>query len=329
MQPLALGGRILARRLTDAGPELACMEGGDGRVRWTFRPDDGAVSDPLVVEDGLFVLGADQGAGSTLLHLFGLHPDTGSVRSRVLVAEFRDLWRKQFPCQAAVVGDRIVATAGGCVVCCDAAGRVHWVRRQVWVPPPGLEYHNGRPWLDTVHPAPLPDGDCVLVTQPGAWEIECVEVHSGRARWRRPLGSLLRILGILRGRLVVQTDDGLMALAADSGRVLWFREVKEPLDVRLAGPPDTVACVHREKKNDKSPHQLVLVWLDGATGRPLGRWTMKAPREAEFWAQPLVSSGKRTWACVATVGEPAKREIVELVRVGELPKEELWDGMPP
>jgi len=329
LQPLSLKGRILARRLTNTGPELVCLEGGDGRVRWTFRPDDGIVSDPLLVEDGLFVLGADHGAGSTLLYLFGLHPDAGSVRSRVLVAEFRDLWRKQFPCQAAVVGDRIVTTAGGCVVCCDTAGRVHWIRRQVWVPPPGLEYHSARPWLDAVHPAPLPSGDCVLVTQPGVWEIECVEVHSGRARWRQPIGGLVRVLGILDRRLVVQTEDGLMALAADSGRVLWCREVKEPLDVRLAGPPDTVVCVRREKKDDKSPAELVLAWLDAATGRPLGRWAMKAPREAEFWAQPLVSSGKRTWGFVATVGEPAKREIVELVRVGELQKEDLWAGMPP
>jgi len=329
LEPLGLKGRILARRLTNSGPELVCLEGADGQVRWTFRPDDGVVADPLVAEERLLVLAADHGAGSTLLYLFGLHPDTGSVRSRTLVAEFRDLWRKQFPCRAALVDDRIVATAGGCVVCCDTAGRVHWLRRQVWVPPPGFEYHDARPWLDAVHPVPLATGDCVLVTQPGVWEIECVDVGSGRARWREPIGGLARVVGILNRRLIVQTDEGLMALAVDSGKVLWFREVKEPLDVRLASPPDAVVYVRRDKKDGNSPAELVLAWLDAATGRPLGRWAMKAPRQAEFWLEPLVSSGNRTWAFVATVGEPAKREVLELVRVGDLPKDDLSDGYPP
>ena len=206
----------------------------------------------------------------------GLDAATGRVRSRVPLVEFRDLWRGQLPCQAAVVEEKIVAAVGGCVLCCDVAGRVHWVRRQVWIPPPSVEYSSGREWIDQAFSPPVVEEGLVFATQPGVWAVECMELEGGRLRWRQPLGGLVRLLGLARDqglgargqgsgfrvqgsggaeasdgasslapspqspaprvRLIAETTDGLVGLDADSGRVVWSLEVRDRLETLLCGP---------------------------------------------------------------------------------------------
>jgi hypothetical protein len=293
------------------------------------------------VGDRLFVLSAAADPGSKItLGLVGLDATTGRVRSRTTLAEFRDVWRGQLPCQAAVAEDRIVAAVGGCVLCCDTAGRVHWVRRQVWIPPLSSEYWNGREWIDQAFSPPLVEEGWVFATQPGVWAIECMALESGRLRWRQALGGLVRLLGCTRGRLVAETTDGLVGLDSESGRLVWSLEVRDRLETILCGPqgveqlpkspyPSVLTIYLGRKKDDKAPRPILLEWIDPQTGRRLGRSTLKmpvaipaatpgpAPPPAESWLKPVVAAEGRVWGFSASLKEPAQRDIVELVRIGE------------
>lgn len=323
MEPLVEPGRVVLRRLTNDGPQLACLDRATGRLLWAYWPEEPIVSDPLSIDGKLLVLTAAVSSGRIVLALVGLSPASGELRSRTVLAEFRDFWRGQIPCRVAKAEDRLVAAVGGCLLCCDPAGRVLWLRRQVWTPPAGLEYHDGKPWLDPVLPAPLVLGAGIVATQPGVWGLECVDLDSGRLRWRRPVGGILRLVGAAAGKLVVQTDDGLLGLDAGSGKVLWTHDAPHCLETRLCGPPDAVLYVQAgPKKEAKDPPQFVFSWVAVSTGRLLGRSAVPAPRPGELWLGPIVSGAGRNWALLATVQEPAKREILELVRVGEASRDE-------
>ena len=56
MRPVVAGEQVFVRRLTQKGPELACIELASGKVRWNRKPADHVASDPLVVQDQLFVI---------------------------------------------------------------------------------------------------------------------------------------------------------------------------------------------------------------------------------------------------------------------------------
>ena len=79
--------------------------------------DDGRIlilSDTHLGRGRLAALSASYEAGATItLSLTEFDPDSGSVRRDVPIAQFRDLWEKRIPCQAAVAEGRIVASVGG------------------------------------------------------------------------------------------------------------------------------------------------------------------------------------------------------------------------
>lgn len=326
MTPVVAGGRVFVRRLSNDGPELACLEAADGKILWNVRPDGYVASDPLFVGPSLFVMtAAHDGAERVSLALVGLRPSSGRVRSRAHLAEFRDAWSRQFPCQATAVDDRIVAAAGACVLCCDSTGRVQWLRRQIWVPPPVHDYSVARSWFDHTPQPPLVADRVVYATQPGVWGVECIDLETGRLVWRKPIGTMVRMVGRAAGRLIVQTTDGLAALDALDGNVHWTRRTDDCLDVRLCGPAGPIVLVSpAPKKNGKPAGSLVLTWIDAEKGDGLGSSELSMPATApgrpERWLKPLVIAGTRQWGLVGTLQAPAQREVFELVRVGELEK---------
>lgn len=320
MQPVLAGNRLFVRRLGDDGPEIICLDAGDGRLLWTAKPGGHAASDPLWLGGDLVILAASYaGVGSELtLSLVGLTAESGQVRWDRPLVELRDYWRRQVPCRATVAGDRVVATAGGCVFSCDASGRLHWLRRQVWIPPAGDSYWNARPWFEQAHEAPLVCSGRVYATQPGVWHVECLDVDSGRLVWRQAVGGLTRVVGLAEGRLLLEAQDQVMALATDSGKPLWWRDVPHRLETQLVGRPDWLLCVQAEPaKEGGKPPQLALVWLELDTGREKLRTLLNTPARPDPLVKPLASQSGRQWGFAASAQEAAKREILEWVRVGE------------
>jgi len=321
MRPLALADRIFARRLSSDGPELICVNAADGRLAWTSKPDDYVASDPIVIDEKLLVLtGAHDGTGKIGLFLVELHTGSGRARSRTPLAEFRDSARRPLSCQVTVAEARLVVSAAGCVLACGPTGRVHWVRRQVWAPAPASEFQSAREWFEQLHEPPLAAPGRVYATQPGVWGIECLDLESGRLLWRQGSGNLARLVGRVADRLVIETADGPAALDPETGKLLWAQEVKECLLTRLAGEPAAILslALHVARRPDRQePSGMRLSWFDPAEGRALGSCIMEAKVKPGWHVGPLGAGAGRQWLAFATQQEPARRELLEAVRVGD------------
>ncbi len=323
MPPLVVEKRGFVRRLSSEGPELACLDLTDGKVLWSVRPESYAASDPLVVGSQLLVLAASyEGAEKVSLWLARIRPASGRVRSRVWLADFRDGANPRVECQWVAADDLLVAAGAGVVLCCDTQGRVRWVRRQVWTPPPMKEYSVARAWFDHPPEPPLVAESKVFATQPGVWGVEAMDLESGRLLWRAPLGTLIRMVGVAQGRLVLQTTDGLVALDAETGRPVWDRATGPCCDVRLCGPQGPVVALLPPQRATRPPGLPVVQWFDLRTGRWLGQSTLTLPAvppgRVEVWLRPLVLGASRQWVLLGTPRTATRREILELVRVGDI-----------
>ena len=192
MPPVVVGGRMFVRRLTNDGPELVCFEASDGKLVWHVRPDGFVGSEPLFVGPKLFVLTvASDGVDKLSLYLVGLFTGSGRLRSRTLLAEFRDAWHGEMPCQAVAVENRILPPQAG--PCWHATRRdaSSGSGDRYGFPLPHkttpVIFLNGG-W--TALPSALVASGKVYATQPGVWGIECLEMETGRLVWRRDMGDL-------------------------------------------------------------------------------------------------------------------------------------------
>lgn len=323
MHPLVSGRRAFVRRLSNEGPELACVDLASGKPLWSVRPESYAASDPVLVGAQLLVLAAShEGAEKVSLWLGSVRPTSGRVCSRVWLADFRDGANPRLECQWVASHDLLIAVGGGVVLCCDSAGRVRWLRRQVWTPPPMKEYSVARAWFDHLPEPPLVAESKVFATQPGVWGLEAMELESGRLAWRAPLGNLVRMVGVSQGRLVVQTTGGVVALDAKTGSRLWDQATGPCFDVRLCGPQGPVVALMPPQRISRPPGLPIVEWFDLAAGRSLGRCQLSLPEvppgRVEVWLRPLVLGDQRQWLLVGRPRTHPRREVLELVRVGDL-----------
>ena len=315
-------GRVFIRRQAQVKPELACLDPADGRLLWSSTASDYVASDALCVGRAVCALSVDRTEGQKVTVLLTrLDPASGRPLRQAPLVEFRDFLDRLVPCQAVVADDKILATVGGTVLCCELPGRVRWLRRGVWIAPRGRSLNDWRPWLVQVHTPPLVAGDRVYVTQPGTWCVECLDLQTGRLVWRTTLSDLAGLAGLVQDRLIARTDRGLLALDPQSGVVLWRHEADQMLEALLCGPPGGILFAQRQPSKDpgrKEP-QVALVWLDPATGLVKGQSILETPRHAKPLLGPLVADGKRLWALFGVADDTARREVLELT-AGEPPQ---------
>ena len=309
-------GRVFIRRQVQGKPELACLDPADGRLLWSSTARDYVASDALIVGREVYALSVDRTEGRKVTVFLTLF-DVGSGRPvrQVPLVEFRGFLDRLVPCRAVVADDKILATLGGTVLCCDLSGRLRWLRRAAWIAPRGHSMYDSKPWLEQIATRPLVAGDRVYATQPGTWSIECLDLHTGRLAWRTTLSGLTGLLGLVEERLIAGTDEGLLGLDPQSGRVLWRHDARDLLEGRLCGAPGGILYSQRQPSEDpgrKEP-QVALVWLDPATGKRKGQSILETPRHAKPLLGPLVAEGKRFWALFGVADDTARREVVELV----------------
>ena len=318
MRPVLSGSRIFVRWLTRDGPMLGCFEAGTGRELWRFDPQEGApgcaVCDPLLSGPDLFVLTIRSVYPQKLLLLLSrIDPASGEVLSQAPLAEFFDQWHRVLPCQATAIDGSIVATLGGCVVCCEQSGRVQWLRQQLWIPPKDRA-ETTRPWYAQVHDPPLVAKERIYAMQPGMRSIECLDLATGRLLWQQTIPRLLRVVGLAGERLVVGTTSEVLGLDAASGKVLWRHDAPDRLEALLCGRPGGVCLVQLQRHNDpNAPRRPVLVWLDAETGRQSGETILEVAPQVKPMFGPLVAQGNRQWLMFAMPQSPATRQVWELV----------------
>ena len=319
MQPVAAGDRLFLRRIAKQGPELICLNDETGKVVWKAKLTHQVVSDPMLVQDQLFVLSAGVAHEPQYqVYLSCLDPLNGDVLSQRPLVQLRDAGNRQIFCQATVVDDRIVASVGGGVLCCDLLGQVRWLRRQTWLPQ-ALDAS----WADQYRQPPLVVDGLVLVSQPGAGGIECLDLVTGRRRWQRVLPDFRRLIGVDGENLILETSAGLEGVAVQTGQVAWRREVGDLLHAAACGTGGGLLYACRQRiAADQS--RVALVWLDSESGAEHGRCAFSQLSDKTPFAGPLVMHEDRLWMFFGR-GREATREIYELGRKGPLPRAMLVD----
>lgn len=135
MPPVVVDGRIFVRRLTAAGPELACLDETSGRVLWRSPRGEIVASDPLVAGDrvqAVVLAVPQQDTLEAVLTTFELR--TGKVLSRRPMVMLRDYWKRELNCKLTPAGDVLLMQLAGCIIGCSPEGDLRWLRRLPWLP---------------------------------------------------------------------------------------------------------------------------------------------------------------------------------------------------
>ena len=157
MRPVPYRDAVLVRRLAEDGPELACLLSSDGRVLWSVKPDKCVVSVSVALGSELLRVDSDRRRQRAVdLGLASIDVESGQVQSRTALADFQDLWNLRIPCQATLCEGRLVATVGGCVLACRPGSGLEWIRRQLWMPPPGEGFYEAAAWCGRSTSRPWP-----------------------------------------------------------------------------------------------------------------------------------------------------------------------------
>ncbi|MDB5386282.1 MAG: Tetratricopeptide 2 repeat protein [Planctomycetaceae bacterium] len=311
MPPVVHARKVFVRRLTRNGPELACLELATGKLLWNKRAGNHVISDPLVIEDDLFAFIVEEPQiGLLQVSLVNFEPETGEVISQSLVMQLRDVWGTKVPCQAVASGDKILATIGGSVVCCDLLGRLRWLRRQTWLPPAD-QYGFFRQFRQT----PVVVDNRVYVTQPGVLAVECLDLENGRQIWQQAWPELRRIVGLVNNSVIIEAGSGLHALRADNGERIWTSIESGVLEAQICGNPGGI-LVARAQRLRNEQRRLSLAWLDSATGLEIGRTSFPELQDKEPQAATLVPDQGKIWLAWGKNPRDFRRELIELVPKG-------------
>jgi outer membrane protein assembly factor BamB len=320
-QPVVAGTRLLLRRLRPNGLELACLDPADGRVLWTTTGSFDVVSDPLWIGQELLALISESSTpGNLTVKLAKFDPQSGNLISRATLAEFHDLWKGMIPCRATAVADRIVASLGGCVLCCNTAGRVQWLRLQTYftrIAELGSYGYLPFPYRQ-IHTPPLVQNGRVYVTQPGVWAVECLDFLTGRLLWRHAEPELRQVVAMDGKRLVIETSRGIATLDPATGKPLWHYQDKtsiERIDVSAIVTPAGIVYCNSHWHYSAPGIVPALVWLEADTGKV--RYAAPVALDAVSHSPksllgPLFLQGSRIWAPLVTAGGSPELQIVEL-----------------
>jgi len=341
MRPLVTAGAIYARQLYGKSPSIVCFEKAGGKNLWQREGTDNEwwVSDPIFVQGQLLALNLlRDGNREMQLRLVSLDPLTGDVLVQRRLLGLRESWLHRKACEIAALDDGLIATLGGITLCCDAAGSVRWVRKQLALP-----FEERPEWVWQHFAPPLVIDSRVMAIQPGVETLECLDVATGSELWTFAEDRPRRIIGHSGGRIIVETDREIIALDLADGAVAWREGMGEeaspdaPARARGArkgsrrqrvaglaadslGPSTRLTAalvsekfvVYMVKRGpvDK-PKVPALVWLDAADGDILGVMEFPPWQDNDPRVGPLVVAKDRLWTFFSKEKDPNK-DLVEL-----------------
>jgi outer membrane protein assembly factor BamB len=311
LRPVASGARVLTRGPGPKGPELISIDATSGRELWRQRAGGHVVSDPILISEELYALVADVLHDRSLeLFLTTFDLDSGEVLTRRPLLQFRDAWERRLSCQAAAVGDKIVASAGGAVFCSNLLGQVLWVRKEVWLPP-SLDVLPS----EACHRPPLIAGGRVYAAQPRVAAVECIALESGRLSWRQVIPDLIGVAGVAGETLVVERAGGLSAFDGETGRPLWRRDA-EMLGAQAGSSAGSVFLASRQEGADGP--EIRFTWLDPASGRTQATSVLQGVDGKDLALGPLEVAGEEIGALMGSRERDAsRRRLVRLRRSGD------------
>lgn len=312
MRPLVVGDRIFVRRLTKAGPELACVAMKDGKILWRGKATAAAVSDPIVARDELVALTVHREDQEHTIFLSRFDPEDGTLLAEQRLFALRPIWELHRTCQLIATGQNLFGVMPGVVFSCDTIGKPRWARRQEWLSP-----QEERHWPAQAMQPPLLSDGRLYISQPGVKAVECIEEESGRLVWRRVMPTIRRIAGLVDANLIIESGEGLVSLNSASGEPEWYFDTQDLLEAILVGPPGGILCARAEPTKNGSQRLPTLLWLDAATGQVNAHWPLEAIKHDRLMLGPIVPLGDRVWLFAGNGVEDANRKLFELRPSGE------------
>ncbi|HEX3658686.1 MAG TPA: PQQ-binding-like beta-propeller repeat protein [Pirellulales bacterium] len=323
MRPAALDSVVLSRRWQSDNAQLVAIE--NGKIIWQTPPSVRVASDPLVLDDRvLAVTSAVLPQDMLELSLAAYDPHSGQQLALRPLAQFRDLWQHEMPCDLALAGDTVVVVAGGCTLGCTRDGEARWLRRETWVG--GVV--DQRSWPRRYGP-PLVAGPLTCVAQPGVPAVSAVETSNGRLAWQRPMADLIRLVTVLPGKLLIQTARGYEALSLKDGSTAWQHAAPDALDGWLAGDASGFMYAARETSG-KRESRARLIWLDAKTGTRRASALLADWQPEQAMLGPMAADGDRIWAVAGSSPRDAARELFEFIPSGPAPEtpDDTWFDSP-
>jgi len=340
MRPCWDDRHVYLRRLAlGNAPTVAAVRLADGIVAWESPATaPHPISDPVLMDGGLTFFEVRPGLIDELVCVV-LDPATGARKCERLVGNLQPKWRVRRAkyddknidagdCQVAVADGRLYATIGGCVLCCQSDGRLRWTRHLPWI---AADVDGW--WRYQAQAPPLVHDGKVFLMQPGFPGIAAVDAADGRLLWKQPLVLPRRLVGLAgagdASRLVVETDDGILACDPRDGSMRMLLEARDgPGDfwlgiapTRLVGSPlatadgQVVAMVQQRRADTAATNMLdvAVVWVDVATGAIQKTAEVPSLGGKPPWAGPLAVADGRLWTLAhAAYAADMRRALWEL-----------------
>lgn len=313
MAPQLIDGRLIVRRMTKAGIELAALQPHDGKEIWKTRTSDQAnvLSDAIALPGRLAVLVAHRVEEESLeLRWTHLNPATGDILAQSPLVRLRDSWNGDVPASLAVKHDHVVAVVGGVILDFDVTGNVLWMRRETWLPPkidPQAE--------DYLHSMPCFFGDAlqsvVVVASPSSREVQAIDVASGRTRWKTVVPTLQGVLTATDKLVVLATSEAVTGVSPITGDVVWKRTLPDRMTGLRVDGNQFVVAIQRESTNKKAWPQMA--WFDLATGRPRGEAQLDLDDQTDWQLGPFFTVGETWWTLVGRPGAKPQRDLARLL----------------
>jgi hypothetical protein len=302
--PVVAGSRLLLRQGWGRSAALVALERSTGSLQWASPADTPVVSDPIAVGPCVFALLAtpDQ-AGQLAIQMAEFDVGTGRVLGRWPVATLRDLWQGSLGGRIAWADDTLIATVGGCVLACDPAGRVRWVRRQLFLGPAA---DRVLPWRATrSHEAPRVVQGRVYATQPGVWAVECLDLASGRLLWRYADPDLVSLVTVDAQRVVLANGTGLVGLDAKTGKTVWSHLDVGQLEAGAVCDGRQVFHTTFRRELDGA-NAVFLEGLDLASGELRAKVPLAIVQDRRPGFGPLAVGAGHLWAILSRSDDPLR-----------------------
>jgi outer membrane protein assembly factor BamB len=317
-RPLVTPTRIFIRLLYQQSPVLVALDKANGQAIWTVEGSTSRhlISDPVLVQGELLALVLLQPEpDDNHLQLVAYDAESGRLLRQHELLRLNDVWFKRRGCEVVPTDDGLIVTLGGATLRCDTAGHVHWVRKHTLLPPA-----EEPQWVTQHFDRPLLVGEALYVTAPGLRTLERLAPGTGHLAWRAVLPGVVRNVGLGGPRLVVQTDEGFLALDPDTGKEAWKHTTGDTLQLAMCGEAGVVYARRMPLEDGKPGFCPQLVWLNPDTGEPTAVTRLTGLEDPDPRLGPAVVLPDRLWVFFGRGPEQPTRELLELVPQGDAQK---------
>ena len=309
MRPLVVEGRIFTRQLYSDGGLLVCLNRETGQTHWVSKPYTNfrLISDPVWLHDALVCLTLSRvEQGEAVVSWTRFDPQTGAVWSERELLRVNEVWFQRQYCELQPVGRYLLAALGGSLICCTAEGELLWTRQQLATPP-----DEDSEWVQQTFSPPLVADHQVFLTQPGVWELSCLDLHTGEKRWSRTEPELRKCLGVLADSLIVISGAQLLALDRQTGKERWRQTLGEFLEGTLCGGTHGLMTVEvvRPEPQAKAGYPR-FNWRDPQTGAIVHSQELNELVGTDLRLGPMFRWQNQVWTIFGTGLASPVRELL-------------------